>query len=261
MRPVAFITGASRGIGRGIALDLAANGWNIVAAATKADPNNTESGNYEVKARVEERGGECLPIAGNVANLDDHPRMIREALDHFGGIDLLVNNAGVAPLERKDLLECTPESYDRVMDINLRGPYFLTQRVANYFLEERGKDRPGAATIIFITSISSDTASDNRVEYCVSKAGLAMTAQSYAVRLAPHGINVYDVRPGITATDMTAAVKEKYDKLINEGLLLQPRWGTPEDVGKAVTALARGDFAYAPGAVVTLDGGMGLKRL
>lgn len=261
MRPVAFITGASRGIGRGIALELAANGWNIVAAATKADPKITESGNYEVKVRVEERGGDCLPIAGNVANLDDHPRMIREALDHFGGIDLLVNNAGVAPLERKDLLECTPESYDRVMDINLRGPYFLTQRVANYFLEERPKERPGAPTIVFITSISSDTASDNRVEYCVSKAGLAMTAQSFAVRLAPQGINVYDVRPGITATDMTSAVKEKYDKLIADGLLLQPRWGTPEDVGKAVAALAHGDFAYAPGAVITLDGGLGLKRL
>lgn len=261
LRPVAMITGASRGIGRGIALQLAEAGFDIAAAATKADPANVESGLYEVKARVEERGGDCLPVAGDVANREDHARMLREALDHFGAIDVLVNNAGVAPLERRDILDCTEESYDRLMEINLRGPYFLTQLLANYFLDDHPKDRGTALSIIFITSISADTASENRAEYCISKAGLAMAAQSFAVRLAQHGINVYDVRPGITATDMTSAVRDKYDKLIGEGLLLQRRWGTPEDVGRAVAALARGDFAYSPGAVIALDGGFGVKRL
>ncbi len=258
---VAFITGAGRGIGRGIALELAKHGYDIVAAATKSDPANTCKGNYEVKARVEELGRECLPVAGDIADLEQHHRMIQEALDRFGGIDLLVNNAGVAPLQRMDILDCAPESYDRVMGINLRGPLFFTQAVARQMiLQVREGGRPKPA-IVFITSISSDTASPNRTEYCISKAGLSMAAASFAVRLAECGINVYDVRPGIIATDMTAAVREKYDALIQSGLLLQKRWGTPEDVGKVVAALAEGYFDYATGAVIEVGGGFSVKRL
>lgn len=258
---VAFITGAGRGIGRGIALELAKSGYDIVAAATKSNPADIEKGNYEVKARVEELGQSCLPVAGDIADLSQHPRMIQEALDHFGAIDLLVNNAGVAPLKRAELLDCTPESYDRVMGINLRGPFFFTQAVAKQMIRQVQERRHQKPAIIFITSISADTASPNRTEYCVSKAGLSMTAASFAVYLAEYGINVYDVRPGIIATDMTSAVREKYDALIESGLLLQKRWGTPEDIGKAVTALADGYFDYATGAVIEVGGGFSVKRL
>jgi len=258
---VAFVTGASRGIGRGIALELAKCGYDIAAAATKADPANTEKGLYEVKARVEELGRRCLPVVGNIASLDDHERMIRAALDTFGAIDVLVNNAGVAPEKRLDILDATAESYDRVMGINLRGPLFFSQAVARRMI---GQVQAGAAVkpvIVFITSISANTASPSRVEYCVSKAGLSMAAQTFAVRLAEYGINVYEIRPGIIATDMTEAVKEKYDKLIAEGLLLQKRWGVPADIGKAVAGLVAGCFAYATGAVIEVGGGFGILRL
>lgn len=258
---VAFITGASRGIGRGIALQLADHGYDIVAAATSADPANREKGLYEVKARVQECGRQCLPVTGDIANLDHHPRMLAEALEAFGAVDVLVNNAGVGVLQRLDILETTPESYDRVMGINARGPFFFTQSVARWMVEH-GASHPGfAPCIVFITSISADTASPNRAEYCTSKAALSMTAQNYAVRLAPHGINVYEVRPGIIRTDMTAGVQEKYDRLIEGGILLQKRWGTPEDIGKAVAALAEGSFGYATGAVIEVGGGFGVRRL
>ncbi len=257
----AFITGASRGIGRGIALELARHGYDIVAAATQADPSNTQKGSYEVKARVEELGRRCLPVMGNIADSKDHARMIHEAVDCFGAIDVLVNNAGVAPLQRMDLLECTEESYDRVMDINVRGPFFFTQAVARQMIQQVQAGASRKPMIIFITSISSDTASPNRAEYCISKAGLSMAAQNFAVRLAEYGINVYDLRPGIISTDMTEKVKEKYDALIAGDLLLQKRWGLPEDIGKAAAALAEGYFDYATGAVIEIGGGFGVKRL
>jgi len=253
---VALITGASRGIGRGVAVALAGAGYDIAAAATRVAPG---AGVCEVQERVEAMGRRCAAIGGDIANLGDHPRMIEEAVDKLGSIDVLVNNAGVAPLERKDILECSPESYDRVMGVNLRGPYFFTQRVARHMIAHPNAER--ARCVIFITSVSSDTASPSRAEYCVSKAGLSMTAQNFAVRLAEYGINVYDVRPGITETDMAATVKTKYDRLIEEGLLLQPRWATPEEIGEAVVALANGSFRYATGGVFTLDGGLGVKRL
>ena len=260
--PVAMVTGASRGIGRGIALALAQHGFNVAACATKADPSNTESGLYEVKARVKELGQRCLPLAGDIGNPDDHVRMLDEALEAFGRVDVLVNNAGVAPLERLDILETTTESFDRLMHINLRGPFFLTQLVARQMVKQVEAESGGfAPKIIFITSISSHTASPNRAEYCVSKAGLSMTAQNFAVRLAEHGIGVFDIQPGITATDMTGPVKEKYDKLIADGLLLTQRWGTPEDVGKACAALATGMFDYSTGAVIEVGGGFGVRRL
>lgn len=257
----ALITGASRGIGRGIALELARHGYNIAGVATKADPENREHGLYEVADRVTELGARFLPITGNVASRGDHARWIDEALREFDTIDVLVNNAGVAPLERLDILDTTEESFDRLIDINLRGPFFLTQDVAVRMIEQIEEGCEVKPCIVFITSISSDTASPSRAEYCISKAGLSMAAQNFAVRLAEYGINVYDVRPGITATDMTSAVQAKYDKLIAEGLLLQPRWGTPEDVGKAVAALAEGYFPYSTGAVIEVGGGFGVKRL
>jgi NAD(P)-dependent dehydrogenase (short-subunit alcohol dehydrogenase family) len=260
-KATALVTGASRGIGRGIALTLAAHGYDIVANATSADPTNLQKGLYEVKARVEELGQKCLPVAADVSNLADHARLIQAALDEFGSIDLLVNNAGVAPSQRRDALETTPESFDRLMTINLRGPFFLTQAIARQMIRQIEAGTRYQPMIVFITSISADTASPNRAEYCVSKAGLSMVAQTFAVHLATHGINVYEIRPGIVATDMTADVKEKYDKLIAEGILLQRRWGTPEDIGKAVAALAEGYLAYATGAVIEVGGGFGVRRL
>ena len=260
-KATAFVTGASRGIGRGIALALAEHKYDVAAGATKADPANTEKGLYEVKARIEALGQRCLPVVGDIADCGQHARMIEEAVAAFGSIDVLVNNAGVAPEQRLDVLDTTPQSYDRVMGINLRGPLFFTQAVARRMIAQRNAGATRAPVIIFITSISANTASPNRVEYCVSKAGLSMAAQTFAVRLAEYGINVYEIRPGIVATDMTADVKEKYDRLIGEGILLQKRWGQPDDIGKAVVALAEGWFAYATGAVIEVGGGFGVQRL
>ncbi len=259
--PVAFITGASRGIGRGIALELAARGYDIVGAATSGDPANTTKGLYEVKARVEELGQQFLPVCGDITSRDDHARMLAEAIDAFGQLDLLVNNAGVSLLDRLDILETTPESYQRVMGINLEGPFFFTQAVAQHMVKQVEADASSKPAIVFITSVSATITSPNRAEYCVSKAGLSMAAQTYAVRLAEYGINVYEVQPGVIQSDMTAGVSDKYDALIEGGLLLQKRWGTPEDVGKAVCALAGGDFDYATGAIIEVGGGMGIRRL
>ena len=261
MKKVALITGASRGIGRGIALSLAAQGYDIAGVATNPDADNTESGLYEVKTRVEALGQTLCPIQGDVANLDDHPRILAECLACFGQVDVLINNAGVSLAKRYDILETTPESYDRVMGINLRGAFFLTQTVANHLIAHPRTDAAIAPSVIFISSISATTASVNRAEYCISKMGMTMASQLYAIRLADHGINVYEIQPGLVRSDMTAGVTEKYDDLIENGLLLQKRWGTPEDVGKAVLALTEGYFDYATGAVIELGGGFGVRRL
>jgi NAD(P)-dependent dehydrogenase (short-subunit alcohol dehydrogenase family) len=256
-RPVAFITGASRGIGRGIALELARHGYDIAGSSRNIDPQNTHSGIFEVKKRVEEFGASCLPVQGDVSIIDQHEQMVRGVVDHFGRIDLLVNNAGVAPEQRLDVLETTPESYDRVLSINSRGPFFLTQRVARQMIDQAGLK----ARIIFITSVSVYMSSPSRPEYCLSKAALSMAAAIFADRLSEYGINVYEVRPGIIKTDMTSAVQEKYDRLIEGGLIPQGRWGTPEDVGKAVVSLVSGGFEYSTGAVIEVSGGMNIRRL
>lgn len=256
-----MVTGASRGIGRGIALCLAEAGYDIAACATAADPGNRAKGLYEVADRVEELGRRFLPITGDLGDLEAHARMIAAAAEGLGGIDVLVNNAGVAPLERRDLLDAAPESFDRVMGINLRGPLFFTQAVARAMIAQRASGWRNPAAIVFITSISANTPSPSRTEYCISKAGLSMAAASFAVRLAEHGINVYEIRPGIIATDMTSGVQEKYDRLIAEGLLLQRRWGAPEDIGRAVAAVTSGAFDYATGAVIEVGGGFGIKHL
>ena len=255
-KAVALITGASRGIGKGIAVALASHGYDVAGVAT-----GLTTGIEDTRREVESRGQQFVPIAADIGNLDDHPRIVEEAVGAFGRIDVLVNNAGVAPKVRLDILETTPESFDRLIGINLRGPFFLTQRVAAQMIAQTKAGAGYAPKIVFITSISSNTASPNRAEYCISKAGLSMAAQTFAVRLAEYGINVYEVRPGVVETDMTAAVKRKYDDLIAKGLLLTPRWGTPEDIGKAVVAFAEGYFDYATGTVIEVGGGFGVQRL
>jgi len=265
-RPVAFITGASRGIGRGIALELAKQGYDLAGSSRVCSPHNTESGIFEVKQRVAALGADFLPVEGDISSLADHARMLNLILEKFGRIDLLVNNAGVAPEKRLDILDTTPESFDRVLATNLRGPFFLTQKVVGQMLAQgkqnsEGQNSERRPSIVFITSVSAYMSSPSRAEYCLSKAGLSLAAAIFADRLAASGINVYEIRPGIIKTDMTAAVQEKYDKLIGEGLIPQQRWGLPEDVGKAVVALASGSFQYSTGMVIEVSGGMNIQRL
>lgn len=260
-KKVALVTGAARGIGRGICLELAENGFDIAGVDALADPANMQKGLSEVRQKVEELGHKFLPIRSDVSVLNDHETVLQETLDSFRRIDVLVNNAGVAPEKRMDILETSPESYDRVLSINARGAFFLTQKIAKHMIKQVAEDANNKPSIIFISSISASISSPSRAEYCISKAALSMTAKIFADRLAEHGINVYEVRPGMIQTDMTAPVKEKYDKLIAEGLIPQKRWGYPKDVARAVVALARGDFAYSTGLVVEVSGGMNIQSL
>jgi 3-oxoacyl-[acyl-carrier protein] reductase len=260
-RPCALVTGAGRGIGRAIAIALAREGYDLVGNATTYDPADSTRGLANTQSRCEELGAAFLPVAVDIADLPGHETLVARAIERFGRLDLLVNNAGVGPLERRDYLETTPESFDRVVGVNLRGTFFLTQRVSRYLVEAVDRHRAIRPAIVFITSISVDTSSTSRAEYCVSKAGLSQLARLCADRLARHGIAVYEVRPGLIATDMTAPVKDKYDAAIAAGVVPQARWGAPEDVGRAVAALARGDFAYSTGAVFEVSGGMNIKRL
>jgi len=259
--PAAVVTGAGRGIGRGIVLALAGEGFDVVGVDVVFDPENRTEGLFEVKERVEELGGRFLPVAGDVARIDDHDRVLDAAYGVCGRIDVLVNNAGLAPLKRRDILETAPESFDRLMAVNARGPFFLTQSAARRMAAQKPGGGGRRPAIVFITSISANWSSVSRPEYCVSKAALSMVATLYADALAAKGIDVFEVRPGIIATDMTAGVKAKYDRLIAGGLVPQGRWGRPEDVGRAVAALVSGDFGYSTGAVIEVSGGMGIRRL
>ena len=259
--PVAVVTGAGRGIGRGIVLALAREGFDVAGIDIIFEPWNIKKGLFEVKGEVEKLGRRFLPVEGDIARVEDHDRMLDAAVVEFGAIDVLVNNAGVAPAKRVDILETAPESYDRLLSVNARGPFFLTQNAARRMAARGGPRSDVPPSIIFITSISAAVSSTSRAEYCVSKAALSMTAALFADALATKGINVYEVRPGIIATDMTAGVKDKYDRLITGGLVPQGRWGRPEDVGRAVAALARGAFAFSTGAVVEVSGGMNIRRL
>lgn len=216
----------------------------------------------DVLDALRSEGVEVAYAQGNVGTAEGRAAIL-EVCDHFAGgnLNLLVNNAGVAPKQRLDLLETTEENYDRVMEINLKGAFFLTQAVANRMVAARQADPDFDAKLINVGSISATVVSTNRGEYCVAKAGIAMMTQLFAARLGEVGIPVYEIRPGVTRTDMTAAVTEKYDKLIGEGLCVQPRWGFPEDTAKVVAALARGDFPYSTGQVVMVDGGLTIPRL
>jgi 3-oxoacyl-[acyl-carrier protein] reductase len=255
-RPAAFITGGSRGIGLGVARELARAGFDL-AINGRRDPAEVAS----VLSELNEAGIQPIYLQGDVAELADHTRMLDLTRDRFGRLDVLVNNAGVAPAVRADLLDASAESFDRLISINLRGPYFLTQSAARWMIEQRQQNGSFRGCIVNVSSVSARVVSVNRGDYCISKAGVAMATQLWAARLAEFGIDVYEVRPGVIATDMTEGVKGKYDALIAGGLTLQKRWGTPADVGKAVAVLARGDLPYATGQVLHIDGGMTVQRL
>jgi 3-oxoacyl-[acyl-carrier protein] reductase len=256
MKRVALITGGTRGIGYGIAKQLADNGFDIAVNGTR-EPGLVEDAVKQLRAT----GVHVLYCKGNIASDEDRKEIIQNVKEHFGKLHVLVNNAGIAPRERNDILHASEESFDEVLSINLKGPYFLSQQVANWMIEQKKKDSAFAGCIVNISSMSATVASVNRGEYCVSKAGLAMATQLFAVRLGEFDIPVYEVRPGIINTDMTAGVKEKYDKLIEEGLCIQKRWGTSDDVGKAVCSLALGNFPYSTGQVIMVEGGLTLLRL
>jgi NAD(P)-dependent dehydrogenase (short-subunit alcohol dehydrogenase family) len=254
---IALITGGSRGIGLGCALALAREGYRIAINGMRPADQVTD-----VLELIRQSGApEVVYCQGDVGNSDDRSRILDEVRDHFGALHVLVNNAGVAPAERRDVLETTVESFHRLMAINLEAPYFLTQAVANWLIEQKQADPTFHGCIINVNSISATVVSTNRGEYCVSKAGLAMVTQLFAARLGEYDLPVYEVRPGVTRTDMTAGVTEKYDKLIADGLCVTPRWGYPEDVGKAVASLARRDFPYSTGQIIMIDGGLTIPRL
>lgn len=256
MKRVALITGGSRGIGFGIAEQLAQNGFDLAINGTRS-PNEVE----DVVKKLKDFGNDAIYCQGNIAESTGRENIIRRVKDHYGKLHILVNNAGVAPKERKDILDATEESFDDVISTNLKGNYFLMQKAANWMIEQKKNDNEFKACIINITSISATVVSVNRGEYCISKAGLSMATQLFAVRLGEFNIPVFEVRPGVIHTDMTAGVKEKYDKLIEEGLCIQKRWGEPEDVGKVVASLVKGDFSYSTGQVIMVDGGLTIPRL
>ncbi|MFH0922260.1 MAG: 3-ketoacyl-ACP reductase [Fibrobacterota bacterium] len=257
MKPVSLITGAARGIGRGIAEALAKEGFDIVIADILSKDDAKEA-----IAACEKNNARVLYVQGDISKADSRVQMVDAVKKEMGRLDILVNNAGVAPKVRADLLEASEESFDRLITINLKGPYFLTQLVAKWMIEQKTADVSRTPMIINIASMSSYTSSPARGEYCVSKAGVSMMTLLYADRLSEYGINVYEIRPGIIKTDMTAAVTEKYDNLIfNQGITPLKRWGLPQDIAKAAVAFAKGYLPYSTGEVVNVDGGFHLRRL
>ena len=253
---VALVTGGTRGIGRGIAESLAEAGFNLATNGIR-DADRVGDAIHALK----QRGAEVLYCRGDVSIADDRQQIVDAIRERFGRLDVLVNNAGVAPYSRTDLLDATEESFVRLMRINLKGPYFLTQLIARWMIEQRQADSTFVGVVVNVSSVSATEASINRGDYCISKAGLAMATQLWAARLAEFDIGVYEVRPGVVRTDMTEGVAEKYDRLIAEGLTVERRWGKPEDVGRAVAVLARGELTYATGNVISVDGGLTLRRL
>lgn len=254
MKKVALITGGSRGIGAGIARALAHDGFTVAISGRRPDE--------EVQPFLGELRSiqpDSTYIQADISNSDSRLRLIEELKRIYDRLDVLVNNAGIAPRVRTDILEETEDSYDEVLGTNLKGPYFLTQQIAQWMIQQASSDTH--RSIINISSISATVASVNRASYCLSKAGVSMATRLWAVRLAEFGIGVYEIRPGIVATDMTIGVQQKYDDLIESGLLLDKRWGQPEDVGRAASVLARGELQYASGAVLVLDGGLTIGRL
>jgi len=251
-KKVVAVTGASRGIGKGISLLLAENGCVIIAVGTK---NKSEVSDY-IK-ELTERSPESIYITADISKDSDCDKIIHEIDKTFGNIDFHVNNAGIAPSVRNDILETTRESFDRLLDVNLKGTFFLTQKIANYMLKNNNSSR----AIINISSISAYTSSVNRPEYCISKAGISMITALFADRLSEYGINVYEIRPGIIQTDMTAGVLDKYNKLIKDGLLPINRIGQPEDVAKPVLAIISGLLPYSTGEIINADGGFHIRRL
>jgi 3-oxoacyl-[acyl-carrier protein] reductase len=256
-KPVAVITGASRGIGRSVAIALATEGYDIAAIARSVDSEGMEI----LGPEVEKKGAQFFPVGLDISCTGCQKEVVSNILERYGRIDILINNACVAPLLRNDILDMTEESYDRVMNINLKGPVFFAQKIAKEMIWLKQTMDNYKPVIVFITSVSAVLSSTNRAEYCVSKAGLSMASTVFADRLSHEGILVYEVRPGVIQTDMTAKIKDKYDKLIQEGLVPQKRWGLPEDIGKAVGSLARGDWSFSTGLVLEISGGLNIHKL
>jgi 3-oxoacyl-[acyl-carrier protein] reductase len=257
--PVALVTGARRGIGRAIAVALAQQGFDIVDVSRPRDPASRTS--HNPGATPATGAGRWLTIEADVSDVDGHDAVIARAAEVFGRLDMFVGNAAIAPETRVDVLDTTPGSFDRVMATNLRGGFFLAQKAARYMISCKAAHADLHPRIVFIGSISAEASSTNRAEYCMSKAGLSMAARVLADRLAPEGIPVFEVRPGIIRTDMTAPVQDRYDTAIADGLVPQRRWGEPEDVARVVSALARGDFDYSTGTVIDVGGGLHIPRL
>jgi NAD(P)-dependent dehydrogenase (short-subunit alcohol dehydrogenase family) len=256
VKRVALITGGSRGIGYGIAEHLAKAGFDLAINGVRP-----EEAAREALDGLRALGAEVLYCPGDVASPDARAAVLARVRAHFGRLNVFVNNAGVAPKERRDILEATEESFEYVLRTNLQGAYFLTQAVANWLIQQRAEQPDFSGCLVTISSVSATVASVNRGEYCVAKAGLSMATQLFAVRLGEYDLPVYEVRPGIIRTEMTAGVTDKYDRLIEAGLTVQKRWGLPDDVGRAVAALVRGDFPYSTGQVIHVDGGLTLPRL
>lgn len=251
-----LVTGGTRGIGRGIAEALADSGFDLAINGVRDAAQVAD-----VLSALRQRGAVVHYCRGDVAVPADRQAIVEAVRVRFGRLDVVVNNAGVAPTVRADILEATEESFDRLIGINLKGPYFLTQLAARWMVEQRQADKTFNGVIVNISSVSATEASINRGDYCISKAGVAMATQLWAHRLAEFGIAVYEIRPGVIHTDMSAAVAEKYDRLMANGLTVENRWGEPEDVGRAVAMLARGELSYATGNVLKIDGGLTLRRL
>lgn len=256
MNKVALVTGGSRGIGYGIARHLASLGFDLAINGVRS-PSDVDG----IIESIKKTGVDAIYCQGNIALENDRANILLQVQDHYNRLNILVNNAGIAPRERSDILTATEQNFDEVISTNLKGTYFLTQAVANWMIRQKKPDPDYMGCIINITSVSASVASINRGEYCISKAGLSMASRLFAVRLGEFDIPVYEVRPGVISTDMTAGVKEKYDRMIGEGLCVQKRWGFPEDVAKVVGTLAMGSFPYSTGQVFVVDGGMTIPRL
>jgi 3-oxoacyl-[acyl-carrier protein] reductase len=253
---VAIVTGGTRGIGFGIATALAHAGYDLAINGVR--PENDAKDSLET---LRSFGVNVIYCQGNIGNQADRKAIVEKSITYYKRINVLVNNAGVAPKVRNELLSMTEDAFDYMIDINLKGSFFLTQEIAKRMVDERTKDKNFNSCIINITSISAEVASTNRGEYCMAKAGLGMMTKLFAVALAEHNIPVYEIRPGIIETDMTSGVKQKYDTMIGNGLTLEKRWGTPEDIGRIVAAIVKGDIPYSTGQVFNADGGMGVRRL
>jgi 3-oxoacyl-[acyl-carrier protein] reductase len=261
-KPAAIVTGASRGIGKAIAKELSSLGYRLAINYfdfKEGRLDDTEA--LQTRQEIAAMGGACEILHGDISSPQDRQALIDFTKAQFGRCDMLINNAGVAPFQRMDILEATQDSYDRVMNINLKGPYFLTQLVANWMIEQKKANPQRCFRICNTSSISAYTSSPGRGEYCLSKAGISMMTKLYADRLAEYGIGVFEIRPGVIMTDMTRVVKDKYDKLIAEGLTPIKRWGYPEDIAKAVGAIAEGRLDFSTGQVINVDGGFHLRRL
>ena len=259
--PVILVTGASRGLGRGVALELAKGGYSVAInyAGNQAAAEECAQLCADVQVSADQQ---FIPVKADISSRADREAMVQTVLKTCGRLDGLVNNAGIAPKERADITEASEESFETLVKTNLQGPYFLTQSVVNHWLNDKPEPLiKSGFKVVFVTSISVYTASVNRGDYCISKAGAAMAAQLWATRLADEGVQVYEVRPGIMKTDMTSGVTSKYDALIEDGLVPQKRWGTPEDIGLSVRSLIDGDFPFSSGAVIDVDGGFQMHRL